>query len=356
VLRILLLVPELDYGGAARQVSLIAAHLPRDRFEVFVGVLGVGTPWVENLRRLGCCVETLGWQRPFDIAPFLRLRRLLAGFRPELIHAWGPSTLRGLALVGGPGRARLFLSDLLTANQSPGWLDRWLGRNAMVVARGQVEAERCRLQGILSERIAVLLPAVEDDPGNTEVVALPGLPDSARVLLTLGPFHAHRGHREAVWALDILHYLYDDLHLVLLGSGPERDRVIEFSHFIGASSHVHFPGPAADVRPWLRRAELVWVPSRTGGGVNTALEAMAAGKPVVAARLPALAEIVADGETGLLFDPGDKADMSRQTRMLLDDSARRNSFGAAGLQRVRERFTVQQLVESCVRLYTRSVP
>jgi len=347
----LLLIQDLDYGGAARQVSLLATHLPRDRFQICVGVLGGNSPWAEELRQNGCRVEVLGWQRPFDVAPFLGLRRLLDSFRPDLIHAWGTAALRGLALVGGCGRARLLLSDLLVPNQSPGFLDRWLGRKATVAALGQAEAERHRSLGIPTERLAVLSPGVEDNTEAVESPTLPGLPEQARILLSLGPFRSHKGHREAVWALDILHYLYEDLHLVLLGSGPERNRVIEFGHFIGASSHVHFPGTVADVRPWLRRAELVWVPSRTGGGVNTALEAMAAGKPVVAARLPALAEVVAEGETGLLFNPGDKADLARQTRLLMDDPKRRSIFGTAGQRRVQQHFTVERLVESCLRLY-----
>jgi glycosyltransferase involved in cell wall biosynthesis len=352
----LLLIQDLDYGGDARQVSLLASHLPRDRFTICVGVLGGNTPWVEELRQRGCRVEVLGWQRPFDVAPFLGLRRLLEAFRPDQIHAWGAATLRALALVGGPGPARLLLSDLLVPNRSPGFLDRWLGRKATVVALGQAEAERHRALGIPPQRLAVLLPAVEQDTGTLESPTLPGLPDDAHVLVSLGPFQSHKGHREAVWALDILHYLYNDLHLVLLGSGPERDRASEFGHFIGASSHVHFPGTVSDVRPWLRRAELVWVPSRTGGGVNTALEAMAAGKPVVAARLPVLAEIVADGETGLLFDPGDKADLARQTRFLMDDPPRRSAFGAAGQRRVRERYSVGQLIETAVALYENEIP
>ncbi len=244
------------------------------------------------------------------------------------------------------------LSGLPEPNNRGNWLDRWLARRAMLAVMGQAAAARHRQLGVPEERLAVLLPAVEDDPGTARAATFPSLPEQARVLLTLGPFHAHKGHREAVWALDILHYLYEDLHLVLLGGGGERDRVIEFSTSLGVTGHVHFPGAVADVRPWLRRAEIVWVPSRSGGGVNAALEAMAAGKPVVATRLPALAEVVSDGATGLLFDPGDKADLARKTRQLLDDAGRRTALGEAGRRLARDCFSVGQLIETCSRLYS----
>ncbi len=70
------------------------------------------------------------------------------------------------------------------------------------------------------------------------------------------------------------------------------------------------------------------------GGVNAALEAQAAGRPVVAGKTLALSEVVVDGETGALFPPGDKPALARQTRLLLDDPGRAHQMGAAGRQRV----------------------
>jgi glycosyltransferase involved in cell wall biosynthesis len=85
--------------------------------------------------------------------------------------------------------------------------------------------------------------------------------------------------------------------------------------------------------------------------VGAALEAMAVGRPVVASRLPDLAEIVVEGETGFLVEPNNKAALARQTRLLLDDPLRRQRMGESGRQRVREKFTVARLVETCARRY-----
>ena len=84
------------------------------------------------------------------------------------------------------------------------------------------------------------------------------------------------------------------------------------------------------------------MPSLRGGGVGAALEAMAAGRPVVASRLADLAEIVVDGETGFLVEPNNKAALARQTRLLLDDPQRRRRMGEAGRQRVAEHFRVDR--------------
>ena len=154
-----------------------------------------------------------------------------------------------------------------------------------------------------------------------------------------------------MWALDILHYLYEDLRLVLAGDGSDRPRLEEFARAIEVDKRVVMLGRLPDLAPWFHRAELVWIPSRTGGGECAALEAMAAGQPVIATRLPNLAEIVADGVAGCLVPPGDKTELARQTRFLLNDADRRRAYGEAGRRRAAENFPVEKLVWRCAALY-----
>jgi glycosyltransferase involved in cell wall biosynthesis len=79
---------------------------------------------------------------------------------------------------------------------------------------------------------------------------------------------------------------------------------------------------------------------------------MAAGRPVVASDLPELREVVLDGETGLLFKPGDKAALARQTRALLDGPGLRRRLGAAGREHARKHFSAAQAVRQAARLYS----
>jgi glycosyltransferase involved in cell wall biosynthesis len=171
------------------------------------------------------------------------------------------------------------------------------------------------------------------------------------VILGVGPLERHKGFRDAAWTLDILNALHGNLHLVLAGAGPDRPRVEGFARTIGAGGRVRFLGPTADLGPWLERAEVVWVPSLRPGGVGAALGAMAAGRPVVASALPDLAEVVAGGETGFLVPPGDKAELARRTRRLLEDAGLRERLGEAGRRRAEEHFSARRLAEEAGRLY-----
>jgi glycosyltransferase involved in cell wall biosynthesis len=354
VRNLLFLTPSLDYGGAARQLTLLAAGLPRDRFQVRVCVLGRPAPWDDRLRRAGVQVDVLGRTRPLDLVPYLALRRLVRDFRPAVLHAWGPAALHAVYLSGGPAGARLIGSALLPSARSPHALDRFLLRRLSgVLAFGNAEAARYHRAGVSPMRTIVATPA-EEIPDLSNAAALPELPDlpaDARVLLGVGPLEPHKGFRDAVWALDILNYLMEDLHLILAGTGSDRAKVAHFARAVGAQRRVHFAGPVADLVPLLQRAEVVWVPSRQGGGVGAALAAMAAGKPVVASSLPALAEVVADGETGYLVPPGDKPALARQTRLLLEDPELARRLGAAGRERVRQLFPVAQLAAAAAALY-----
>ena len=347
---ILFIIPSLDYGGAARQLTLIAQGLPRDRFRSHVCVLGHTAPWVDEFAPAGVEVDILGWKRLFEAAPFFALSRLLTKLRPDVVHCWGRTPLRALeAVVGVRGAGRVFASAALPSGRSMNWFDRWLFRWAdVVMAFGEAEAGRYRRLGVRAERVTIVAPGVRPTPLTPD--PSPG-EKGERLLLGIGPIEPHKGFRDAVWALDILHYLYDDLRLVLAGDGSDRPRVEEFARATETEKRVVFVGRQPDLAPWLHSAELVWIPSRTGGGVCAALEAMAAGRPVIATRLPELAEVVADGVAGCLVPPGDKTELARQTRFLLNDLERRRAYGEAGRRRAAELFSIEKLVQRCATLY-----
>jgi glycosyltransferase involved in cell wall biosynthesis len=356
VIKLLYVVPTLEYSGAARKVMTLAGQLPRDRFTIRVAVLGSGTAWVQTLRSVGIAVDVLGWTRTIDLRPLLTLMSVFRSFQPEVVHAWSALALRGLAVIGTGRSPRLFVSDLLLPGQPLAFWDELLVRKAdAVLAFSEAEAERYRRSGVARNRVTTIPPAIDALPDACVELALPPALPPGRVLLGIGPLEMHKGFRDAVWALDILHYLYSDLHLVLAGNGKDRARVAHFAQSVGADERVHFVGPVPTLAPLLYRAAVVWVPSRNQGGVCAALEAMAAGRPVVATRTGGLDEIIVDGVTGFLVWPGDKAGLARQTRLLLDDAELAARLGEAGRQRVLENFTAARMAEQCERVYAGKV-
>jgi glycosyltransferase involved in cell wall biosynthesis len=224
-----------------------------------------------------------------------------------------------------------------------------------VTAGHAIAAARWRSLGLRPERILPVSPGVAMElPGDGERTLLRrslGLPPSARLVVGIGPLEAHKGFHDAIWAFDILHFLYHDLHLVLVGDGSDRIRLERFSRIVQPPDRIHLVGRQDAVAPLLSSAEMVWVPSHGDVGVNVALEAMSLGRPVIAARQPGLADVVIDGETGLLIPPGGKAALARCTRRLLDEPSLRHRLGETGRQRVARLFSAEALSRRFVELY-----
>jgi glycosyltransferase involved in cell wall biosynthesis len=341
VSKVLFVIDSLDYSGRARQLTHLAAGLPRERFSVRVCVLGGDAPWGDELRARGVRVDVLNWRRVFDVKPLWDLRALIRTEAPDVIHAWGLKVVTALVVAGGCRPGRLLVSAALPGRDTWRWPARWLlPRVKRVIALGEAEAEGYRRLGVRGEQMAVVPPGVPVPDALPTPASLTGLPADARVILCLGPILRHKGHRDAAWALNILQLLHANLHLVILGSGAGLGTIRRLVAANDLGRHVHLVGPVADVSGWLAGAELVWVPSLRPSGRYAVLEAMAAGRPVVASRLPGLTELVAEGQTGDLFMPGDKADLCRKSRRLLDYPDHAARMGAAARQRVIEHFSL----------------
>jgi glycosyltransferase involved in cell wall biosynthesis len=128
-----------------------------------------------------------------------------------------------------------------------------------------------------------------------------------------------------------------DFELVATGDPPGRFN--EFTRFVGWLSQEDLPRH-------LREADMLVMPTVAQEALGrTAVEAMAAGRPVVASRLGGLPTTVADGATGLLCEPGDAADLAGKIEMLLDDPELRTRMGRAGRRRFEEHYAWEVIIE-----------
>ncbi len=363
-MKILHVISSLDYGGAANELSMLTACQLNSEHTARVFTLEPEAGVCDGLRRVGIPVTCGNWRRWIDVQPLMALRKEIREFAPDVIHAWGLPAFRAVAAVG-TGRQRFVLSAALHAGRTTplSRLDRLLlsWSDARVTVRGPAEHQRYHSLRVPVEKIVEVPLAVgltaPTGLSQAEVCRLLNLPDKARYLCTVGPLEPSKGLRDAVWAFDILQFLYDDLHLLIIGVGPEEPRLRDFTRIARLTERVHFLGRRTDLLTiLLPHAEMVWVPSRVDRGINVALEAMSAGKPVIASRWPMLAEIVIDGETGVLVAPGDKGALARETRLLLDDGERHARLGKAGQQRVEERFGLDAMKKRYEEVYLSRTP
>ncbi|MET7466289.1 glycosyltransferase [Nonomuraea sp. NPDC005501] len=362
--RVVLLINELGLGGTEAQVSLLAEGLLARDIETHVIALHRGGPYADRLCRTGVHVHELGFgaigASPAallaNLRAVVRLVRLLRGLRPQVLHAF----LYASYVLGAPA-ARLARVPVVVAGR----------RSQSLFKRGRrwvfaLETLATRLtHHVVANATAVAQDAraTERVPARKLSVIHNGLPDSAfdpvapehvdtpfPVLLCVANLHQAKGHRFLLEAAALLGRRGRPCTLVLVGDGPERAALEKQAADLGVDARFH--GFRLDTAPLLPRADAVVMPSLTEGMSNAVMEAMAAGRPVVATAVGGTPELL--GETrGVLVPAYGARPLADAVLALLDDPARAASLGAAARDWAREHLGVEAMVGRHVDLYQR---
>jgi glycosyltransferase involved in cell wall biosynthesis len=126
--------------------------------------------------------------------------------------------------------------------------------------------------------------------------------------------------------------------LLVAGDGPVRPALEVLARELSVGSRVRFLGWRSDIAALLGVADVFVLPTMADAFPNAILEAMAAGRPVVASRIECLQEVVVDGQTGLLVPPADAEALAEALSSVLRNPERGREMGLAGMRRAQEAF------------------
>jgi len=210
--------------------------------------------------------------------------------------------------------------------------------------------------GLPADKLVTIHYGLDEPPRSPSEVtpAELNIPDGAPLLLAIGRLIEQKDHATLLRAFARVHETSPDAHLAILGWGRLEPDLHRLSAELGLTGSVHIPG-RVEPRDWLARADVFVHTSRWEGFGIVLLEAMLAGLPVVATRVSAVPEIVVDGETGLLAEPGDAAGIAAAVSALIAAPDRRATFGEAGHARAIQEFSVARMTERTVGVYEAAV-
>ncbi len=154
-----------------------------------------------------------------------------------------------------------------------------------------------------------------------------------------------------VLALRMAPQLADRLRLVMIGDGPLRAQVLATLEAAGIAHLAWLPGERTDVEAIMRGLHAFALPSLAEGISNTILEAMASGLPVVATHVGGNADLVQHGHSGYVVPAADATAMADRLVELALEPTRAHQMGQAGCQRVKDRFSMQAMVQTYQRVY-----
>ena len=379
-IRILRVIGRLNVGGPALHVSYLSAGLAERGYEttLVAGSVARGEDSMAFVAEsLGVPIIRLGEMRR-DISPLrdavsvAHLVRLIREIRPDILHthmAKAGAVGRLAAVAAGDARPPVVLHTFhghvlrhyfdpvrTTAFRA---FERWLARSttALVAVSPQVRDELVELGIGPRKQFAVVRLGIElaervgAEDGRVEQRRLLGIAPDRFVVGWIGRMTAVKRTDHVLLAFRRLRERGIDACLCLVGDGPDRPAIERRAHELGIMRDTLFLGFQQDVGPFYAAFDVLLLPSVSEGTPVSAIEALAAARPVVATRVGGIPDVVRDGEDGLLTGAGAIDELSAALARLAQDPELRERMGASGRERVAGRYGVGRLVDEMDLLY-----
>ncbi len=357
--RIALVLWNGDVGGAEVLTASLAKHMRLQGVDASVVFVGRGEPLATRLRDSAIPYRALGFARGREIlrhprayaAAVARAGRdgavlVESGFMGAALRAGG----YGATIVAAEHGAILELPGYRRRRRASWWLSRLGGAWAddVEVAVSDFILQRMQRHPHASRALCIY-NGIDTQRFST---AEPGDPPRARegecVVGFAGRLIHGKGHDHLIQALARARSSRP-LHVRIAGEGPQRARLRALARSLRVEDRVELVGLTHDMPAFWRSVDVAVVPSAefTEACPMTPLEAMAAGKPVVATRNGGLPEIVLDGVTGRLVAPGDPQALAQALVHYAENEQSAARHGAAGRTRIEQCFDIGR----CARAY-----
>ncbi len=356
-MRVLHVIDSLRLGGVEVLLTEMIPRFRRRGVESSVAVLKpFDTPLRQRLESLGIHFVANPHTRIYSPIQVRTLTRCLPGY--DLAQSYLFPSQLWLAMAAALARKRvpIVTTEQSTVSRRRRWwyraVDRWMYRRYSAIACNSQGSADALLRWLpeMAGRVSVVFNGVPLErfqqaqaPPRGEIVP----DDGAPVLIFVARMQYEKDHDTVLRALAQV----PRARLLLVGDGERRPALQELARSLGIAERVHFLGRRPDVDRLLKLACLYVHSSHYEGFGIAAVEAMAAGLPVVASDVPGLSEVV--GSAGLLFPQGDAGALARHINAVLASDELRQKLARASLQRAQE-FSIERSVDSYLDIYRKA--
>lgn len=353
------MVRELGPGGSERQAAEIARSIDRRRFAPHVVCFSQGIR-ADELRRAGVPILRLpvkSFRSPQAFLAAVKLVRYMRAHRIRLVHTFDcPMNIFGVP-VARMARIPVVLSSQRAHRSLNSALDNRMLRITDRLVNGVVancEAMRHHLmeEGVAPERIHVcpngIDTAIFHSRNRARLASFAGASAVVGAVCVLRP---EKDLATLVEAFAALSLRVSGLRLAMVGSGPELSRLQQLATDRGIAASCHFEPATAEVAKWLGSIDIYVLPSRSEALSNSLMEAMACGCAVVASRTGGNPELVREGDSGLLFPPGDFRALAEQLQHLIEDDPLRTRLAESAARLIADEFSMGASVGRMEKLY-----
>ncbi len=332
--------------GMARIVRTLAEGVDPARYRIHAWFLAGAGPLVSALQQAGVEAAVVNWWRGMeDPRGAWQFWRKLRKQRFAIVHLhFGGRSVVWLARAATQAKIVRHLHGRILEPQGLAPVHFSVRGTDAVVAVSQAVANQV-VDG--PARVIYAGLAIPCGHAPTQRSSAP----SGIILGTAGRLVELKGIEYLLRAAAALRSEFPALRVEIAGTGPQREKLEEAVMHAGLEGHVGFLGWIDDLPSLLSRWDIFVMPSLEEGFPIAALDAMAAGLPVVATAVGGVPELIEDGKTGCLVPPRDAEALASRLRFLICNPELRASMGTAGYARVRDHFTAAQMTASFCQLY-----
>lgn len=367
---VVLVIDNLEYGGAQRQAVELANHIDPSRFDIHICSLSDYVPLADRMvdreRRLH--VITKKWK--YDVTVIPRLAKLLHRLKADIVHGYLFAAEIAARLAGRLARTPLIFGSerntdyLLKRRQLIAYR---LTRGCMdlLVANSNAGMQfDCRLFGYRPSQCRVVHNGVDTQrfrPHDERALRRElGINEGEYVVGMFASFKKQKNHpllfgaaRRVLQRLPQTRLLLvgDELYGGMYGSDDYKRDMDRLVDELDIRKRCLFLGNRHDVDRLYCVCDLTVLPSLFEGTPNVALESMACGVPVIATQVSDNALIIPDGRAGYVIPLGDEAALCERICQLLEDDTRRRQMGQDARAWVESEFSIARLIDKTVRVY-----
>lgn len=360
-INVAIIAGQLVVGGAERQLYLWLSHLDRQKFNPIVLTLhpGYADFWEVPIEELGIPLYRIPHRKSRLIRLF-EIIKVLKPFHPQLIHGWHlfASAYAGVAarvlatksLAGIRHTYDAFLANPLEARLTLQTVNAIL-TNSKKAACELSNEKLCRKKQIFTVPNAVELPDGEPKLIREKLSRQFGVSMDKIWIGSMGRLDPLKRFDLALVCFSQVLRDHPDLHFILIGDGPEMQKLQALAMELGIADHVTFTGEIPNAKDLLPALDVFCFTSIDEGMPNVIMEAAAAGLPILTWKLPFYEEILEHGSTGILVEAGNVTEFTLALLNLIEHPDSRERLGENARKDIMSRFSLSRFVIAMTSVY-----
>lgn len=318
-MKLLHIISSLEIGGAQRLLSDILPLMAKGNEVTLLVNQDIENDFSKKIREAGVEIVSMHCSNPYHLKNIFILKQMIKGF--DIVHVHLFPSLYWVALASLFTRVNLVYTEHSTSNRRRGkWYFRPIesfaySRYKRIIAISE-QARQALVAWVGAPSDTKRYVVVNNGVNLSDFTVNPVKEGSSKTLIMVSRFVASK---DQMTVLRVMRLLPNDIQLILVGDGENLEACKTFAERQGLSDRILFAGNQSDVNAWIAKADVGIQSSKWEGFGLTAVELMAAGKPVVATDVDGLRQVVEGA--GLLFPVGDEERLAAIVMRLLDDKA-----------------------------------